>query len=309
MEIIVILHQMVQLFILIALGYLLYRVGIIDKDFNKKLTRLVLDCTLPLMVLSSVLEQPAERDYAAVLEMIAISAAIYIILPLIAFVIVKLMRFPGSQQGMYMMMMTYGNVGFMGFPVLNAMYGSTAVFYAAILNIVFNISVFSAGIVMVNYGGGRGERSGSFLKSLMSPGTVIAVFSVAVYFSGIIFPDDIVSVCSSVGSMTSPLAMILIGATLATMDIKSVFNDWHIYIFALAKQIALPVIMWLILRVFVGDEMLLGLCTVLMMMPTANICVMMANLYDRDDRLAAKGIFITTLFSMISIPLMLYFIG
>ncbi len=125
MEIEVILHQMIQLFIIMGLGYLLYKVKIIDEGFNKKLTRFVLDCTLPLMVLASVLEQPADRDYGVVAEMIVISAGIYIVLPVIAFVIVKFMRLPIDQQGMYMMMLTYGNVGFMGFPVLNAIYGGT----------------------------------------------------------------------------------------------------------------------------------------------------------------------------------------
>ncbi len=310
MEIDVILHQMIQLFMMMGLGYLLYKVKIIDEVFNKKLTRFVLDCTLPIMVLASVLEQPADRDYGVVAEMIVISAGIYIVLPVIAFVTVKFMRLPISQQGMYMMMLTYGNVGFMGFPVLNAIYGGTAVFYAAILNIVFNVSAFSAGVVMINYGGG-GDAAGSSgkfnFRSLLSPGTVISVISVAIYFSGIIFPDDIVSVCSSVGSMTSPLAMVIIGATLATMDIRSVFDDWRIYPFTLVKQIALPFVMWIIMRVFIHDEMLLGICTILMMMPTANICVMMANMHDRDEKLAARGVFITTLFSIVSVPLMLYF--
>ena len=312
MEIYVILHQMVQLFLMMALGYLLYKVKMIDAPFNKKLTRLVLDCTLPLMVLASVLEQPADRDYGVVAEMIVISAGIYIILPLIAFVIVKCMRIPVSQQGMYMLMLTYGNVGFMGFPVLNAIYGGTAVFYAAILNIVFNVSAFSAGVFMVNYGCGGDSAGGSGkfnFRSLLSPGTVISLISVAIYFSGVIFPEDIVSVCSSIGSMTSPLAMIIIGATLATMDVKSVFDDWRIYPFTLVKQIALPFVMWLVMRAFIRDELLLGICTVLMMMPTANICVMLANMHDRDEKLAARGVFITTLFSIVSVPLMLYFIA
>lgn len=310
MEIYVILHQMVQLFIMMGLGYLLYKVKIIDAGFNKKMTRFVLDFTLPLMVLSSVLEQPADRDYGVVAEMIVISAGVYIVLPLLAFVTVKFMRIPIGQQGMYMMMLTYGNVGFMGFPVLNAIYGSTAVFYAAILNIVFNVSAFSAGVVMVNYGCGGDAAGGApkfNFRSLLSPGTVISVLSVAIYFSGIIFPDDIVSVCSSIGNMTSPLAMVIIGATLATMDVKSVFDDWRIYPFTLVKQIALPFVMWGIMRVFIRDDMLLGICTVLMMMPVANICVMLANMHDRDEKLAARGVFITTLFSIVSVPVMLYF--
>lgn len=313
MENYVILHQMAQLFIMIGFGYLLYKFKMMDDEFDKKLTRLVLDGTLPLMVLASVLEQPEERDYGAVANMIIISVFIYIVLPIVAFIIVKCMRLPLKQQGMYMCMLTYGNVGFMGFPVLNAMYGGTAVFYAAILNIVFNISVFSVGTIMVDYRcGDTAETAGGShrfnFKSLLSPGTIISLLSIAIYFTGIIFPDDIVSACSSIGNLTSPLAMMLIGAALAKMDVRSVFDDWRIYPFVIVKQIVMPLIMWLIMRVFIHDDIMLGICTILMMMPVANISVMLANLHGHNEELAARGVFLTTLFSAVSVPLMLYFL-
>lgn len=309
MDVFVILHQMVQLFILLGLGYLLYKVKVIDSDFNKKLTRFVLDFTLPLMMLASMLDQPAEREYLPVAKMFGISIIIYMILPVLAFVIVKILRMPEKDQGMYMMMLTYGNVGFMGFPILDAIYGSTGVFYATMLNIVFNVSAFSAGVIMVNYKEEGSSTNKIQLKSIFSPCIIISLISIAIYFTGIVFPQDIVSACSAAGGLTSPLAMIIIGSTLATMDIKSVFDDWRIYLFTFVKQIALPIIMWLILRVFIKDEMMLGICTILMMMPTANICVMLANRHNRNEKLAAKGIFVTTLFAMVSVPLLMFFIS
>lgn len=309
MDVFVILHQMVQLFILLGLGYLLYKVKVIDSDFNKKLTRFVLDFTLPLMMLASMLDQPAEREYLPVAKMFGISIIIYMILPVLAFVIVKILRMPEKDQGMYMMMLTYGNVGFMGFPILDAIYGSTGVFYATMLNIVFNVSAFSAGVIMVNYKAEGSSTNKIQLKSIFSPCIIISLISIAIYFTGIVFPQDIVSACSAAGELTSPLAMIIIGSTIATMDIKSVFDDWRIYLFTFVKQIALPIIMWLILRVFIKDEMMLGICTILMMMPTANICVMLANRHNRNEKLAAKGIFVTTLFAMVSVPLLMFFIS
>lgn len=309
MDVFVILHQMVQLFILLGLGYLLYKVKVIDSDFNKKLTRFVLDFTLPLMMLASMLDQPAEREYLPVAKMFGISIIIYMILPVLAFVIVKILRMPEKDQGMYMMMLTYGNVGFMGFPILDAIYGSKGVFYATMLNIVFNVSAFSAGVIMVNYKAKGSSTNKIQLKSIFSPCIIISLISIAIYFTGIVFPQDIVSACSAAGGLTSPLAMIIIGSTLATMDIKSVFDDWRIYLFTFVKQIALPIIMWLILRVFIKDEMMLGICTILMMMPTANICVMLANRHNRNEKLAAKGIFVTTLFAMVSVPLLMFFIS
>jgi hypothetical protein len=107
MDISVILHQMIQLAIVMALGYLLFKVKLMDADLNRKLSKLLLNCTLPAMILSSVLEQPAERDYGVVAELFAISIIIYLLLPVIAFFMVKVMHIPIHQQGLYMFMFTY----------------------------------------------------------------------------------------------------------------------------------------------------------------------------------------------------------
>jgi predicted permease len=300
---------MIQLAIVMALGYLLFKVKLMDADLNRKLSKLLLNCTLPAMILSSVLEQPAERDYGVVAELFAISIIIYLLLPVIAFFMVKVMHIPIHQQGLYMFMFTYSNVGFMGFPVINSIYGSTGVFYAAIVNIIFNVSSFSLGVIMMNYG--TEHKDGKLIewKNLLSPGVSVSVLSILIYLSGITLPADIVSVCDSVGNITTPLSMLLIGATLATMDIKSVFNDWHIYPFTLVKQIAVPFVLWMLLKIFIKDPEILGTNTVLLLMPVANSSVLFANLYMKDEKLAARGVFITTLFSLISVPAMLYFIG
>jgi len=309
MDIMVIIHQMIQLFIMMALGYLLLKTGIMDADLNTKLSKLILKCTLPALMLSSVLSQSGERDYSAVGMMFFISVLVYFCLPIISFLIVKLMRFPLDQQGLYMFMFSYGNVGFMGFPVISSIYGNIGVFYAAILNIVFNVSSFTLGVILINYGTAKKGEKLIDLKMLLTPGVSISVLSIIIYLLGITFPSDLVSVIDSVGNVTSPLAMILIGSTLATMNVRSVFTDLRVYPFMVVKQIVIPIMMWLILRILVHDPLMLGASTVLMLMPVANSSVMFANLYGRDEKLAAKGVFITTLFSLISVPAMLHFIA
>ncbi len=306
MEIEIVLHQMVQLFVIIALGYVLYKAKLMDRDFNGKLTKLLLNCTLPAMVMASVFEQSSDRDMSVVAEVFAVSIALYICLPAVSFVIVKVMRLPKKDQGLYMFMMTYSNVGFMGFPVVDAIYGSTGVFYAAITNIIFNLTAFTIGVIQINYGS---EQSGGGLinfRQLLTPGVSMSVLAVAVYLLNIRMPEDIVSICTSVGNITTPLAMILIGSTLATMDIKSIFNDWHVYPYALVRQIALPILMWTILKFIIKDELISGVISVLMLLPIANLSVLFATLYGKDEQLAAKTIFITTLISIVTVPGIIY---
>ena len=310
MDIEVIAHQMIRLFLMMGCGYLLFKVKLIDEDFNKKLTKLLLNFTLPAMILSSVLDQPEERDYSAVAYMFLFAVVMYAVLAIMAVVLTKAIRVPGPQQGIYMFMFMYGNVGFMGFPIMDAIYGSLGVFYAAIVNIIFNLSSFSLGVAFINYQPGeRGQEKHKLdWKKFLTPGVSVSLLSVVIYLAGISLPEDIVSICDSVGNITSPLAMILIGATLATMKVKEVFTDWRLYIFAVIRLALLPAGIWLVLRLFVKDPVMLGTLSVMILMPVANSTVLFANMYGRDEKLGARGVFITTLLSIGTVPLMLYFL-
>ena len=304
MEIEIILHQMLQLFIIMFLGYALHKVKLIDHDFIKKLTKLLLNVTLPATIFSSVLQQESERDMGAVGEVFLIGVAVYVVLPVVSLLAVKLMRLPKKDRSLYAFMMTYSNIGFMGFPLMDALYGQTAVFYAAIINIIFNISVFTCGVLMMNAGKDGGNTKLKW-RNLLSPGVSVSTLSVAVYLLNISFPEDIKSVVSSVGNITTPLAMILIGATLATMDVKSIFNDWHVYFYSAVKQIVIPLLFWPALKFLIHDPFILAVVFILILMPVANTSVLFATEYDGDEKLAAKTIFITTVMSIVTVPLLL----
>lgn len=309
MEVEVILHQMLQLFIIMFLGYILYKVKLIDRDMIKKLTKLLLHVTLPAMILASVLEQEdSQRDISAVAEVFAVGAAVYILLPLAGILVVKLMRLPKKDQGLYAFMLAYSNIGFMGFPLMDALYGKTAVFYAAIINIAFNISVFTLGVILMQIGR-REDRKGLEMKKLLTPGVSISLLSVVFYLLNLRLPEDIVSVVSSVGNVTTPLAMILIGATLATMDFRSIFNDWHVYPFAAVRQMLLPLIFWPVLHFFIRDTFILSVVYILLLLPIANTSVLFATEYDGNEQLAAKSVFITTALAIVTVPLMLMICG
>lgn len=309
MEVEVILHQMLQLFIMMFLGYLLYKVKLIDGDLIKKLTKLLLHVTLPAMILASVLEQEgSEKDIGAVAEVFAVGVIVYVLLPLISILVVKLMHLPKKDQGLYAFMMAYSNVGFMGFPLMDALFGKTAVFYAGIINIAFNISVFTLGVILMHIGHSDNKKTLEW-KKLMTPGISISLLSIIFYLLDVALPEDVVSVVSSVGNVTTPLAMILIGATLATMNFRAIFNDWHVYPFAAVRQIVLPLIFWPILSFFIRDTFILSVVYILLLLPIANTSVLFAMEYDGNEQLAAKSVFITTVLAIVTVPLMLMICG
>lgn len=307
MEISVILSQMIQLFLILALGYFLFKIGLFNKDMNRRITRLLLDVTLPATILNSVLSQTQRPSGNSVWMAFLIAGVMYLALPVISYLLVKLLRLPKDDQGMYMFMSTYGNVGFMGFPVIQAVFGAESVFYTAIFNVIFNISCFSLGIVMIHYGDRRNTEKVTFSwHALVSPSTISSLAAVLIYVLDIHFPEILCSTVNTIGNVTTPLAMMLIGSTLATMNPREIFSDWHVYPFAVIRQFLLPLLLWPLLSKLVTDSWLLGITFVLFIMPSANTCVLFATKYHRNEQLAAKTVFITTFLSMLTVPLLLF---
>lgn len=304
MDIMIIINQMLILFLMMLLGYILGRIGIMDRAFNKKLTKILLNVTMPSLIFSSVLDQNGERDFAAVGIVFAVAIATYMILPLIAYLLVRIFPIQQENKGLYMIMTVYSNIGFMGFPVINALFGSTAVFYTAIFNIVFNISIYTMGVLMIHYG--RDEKASVHLRSILSPGILFSILAVIVYFLNIKVPYAIESTFSSVGALTVPLAMMIIGATLAGMKAKEMLGDWRIYLYTIFRQLVLPLAYFGLLKLIITDEFILGVSAILLMMPIANTAVLYATEYNRDEKLAAKAVFLTTLVSVVTIPVLIF---
>ncbi len=305
MDIGILINQLIQLFIVICMGYLLYKINIFNEEVNQKLTKLLLHVSLPAMILSSVLSQTERPPATEVVEVFIIAVAMFVLLPVISVIVVKLMRMPKEQQGLYIFMTTFSNVGFMGFPIIDALYGEKGVFYAAIINIIFNVAVFTYGTIMMHYG--TGKKADLNLKKLINPGILCSVASILIYVIDISFPAPIENAVDTIGSITTPIAMMLIGATLAKMDVKSVFNDWRVYMFSVAKQLILPILMFYAAKIFIKNEFILGITLIMFLMPVANTALLFATEYHRDEKLAAKTVFITTLMSLATIPFGIWF--
>lgn len=305
MDIRIICNQLLILFLYMLLGVVLNKVHIINHDFNQRLTKIIINVTMPFLILASVLKQEGERDTAALGAVAAVAVVTYIALPVLSFLLVQLFRVRTERKGLYMFMTIYSNVGFMGFPVLNALYGSTAVVYAAIFNIVFNLSIYTYGVIVMHYKK-ENAREALNLRSLLSPGISLSVFAILVYLFRIPFPAPLTQALSAVGDMTVPLAMVVIGATLGGMKLRELFDDWKLFPYVIFRQFLLPLAMFPLLRLFLHDRMILGISFILLMMPVANTAVLFANLYDNDDKLAAKAVFFTTLSCIATIPALVY---
>lgn len=299
----VIVSQMIILFLILALGYFIFKIKLVDDNFTKQFSALVIKVTMPALLLSSVLDITERQPLRDVLTSFGIAVALFfIVMPIVGFLLAKLFRVKRNSTGLYVFMATFSNVGFMGFPVISALAGEVGLFYAAIYNLVFNVAVFTLGVWLVNHGK-DGESSGFDIKLLMSPGVIAALLAIALYSMNIKLPVLLCDTIRSVGSITSPSAMLIIGCTLAKMDVKTVFSDWRLYPWILIKQIVIPILLWIPLAMIIKNEILLTVTFILFLMPVANNAVLFANTYNGDAELAARSVFLTTLFSLLTVPI------
>lgn len=299
----VIISQMIILFLILTLGYFIFKIKLVDDNFTKQLSALVIKVTMPALLLSSVLDITERQPLRDVLTSFGIAVALFfIVMPIVGFLLAKLFRVKRNSTGLYVFMATFSNVGFMGFPVISALAGEVGLFYAAIYNLVFNVAVFTLGVWLVNHDK-DGESSGFDIKLLMSPGVIAALLAIALYFMNIKLPVLLSDTIRSVGSITSPSAMLIIGCTLAKMDVKTVFSDWRLYPWILIKQIVIPILLWIPLAMIIKNEILLTVTFILFLMPVANNAVLFANTYNGDAELAARSVFLTTLFSLLTVPI------
>jgi len=311
MDISVFVNQMLILFLLMGVGYFLNKIHFMGGEIDSGITKLILYITLPAMMLNSVISQTGEKDVSVVLTFIFIFIGAYIVMPVIALLLATLFRIPKNHKGIFMFMLIFGNVGFMGFPIISAMFGDQAVLYAGISNMFYNIVAYSYGIMIVAKdglvdGNSSGKKFSFNWKKLLNPGITFAILALVIYFIDIPFPNVFCSVVSYLANLTTPLAMLVVGSIMAGMEIKEVFTDVKAYLFVVVKNLLMPVITFFALRLFVKEDFPLQLSFLILVMPVANMSVLFAKEYGSDSKYAARCMFLSTLFCVVTIPLMIY---
>lgn len=300
MDLMVVINVMLKLFLIIGLGYFMMKKKFLNDETVRKLNRIVLYITMPALIFASVCgDNDVSMD--VVLYVFAVSTVFYVALPIVSLILIKGLRIKKPREGLFIFMSIFSNVGFIGFPVMQSIFGNTAVFYTAIFNLLFNLEIYTLGVVLINYD--KGEKVRIDFKNLLSPGVIAAIVSIIIFFTNVQMPSLLVETANMVGNMTSPLAMILIGANLAMINVKEVFNDLMVYPFTFVKQIILPIVAYPVIAYFIKDPLVQGITLINLAMPVGNSAVLFAAQYDHDVGLAAKTVFITTLFSIFTIPL------
>jgi malate permease and related proteins len=227
----------------------------------------------------------------------------FILLLILGLAVIKLLRVNKAQAGVYKFMAVFGNVVFMGFPMVATIFGSGAVFYASIFVNPIGIMMFSLGIVLTS---GGEEKPKIDYKLFVNAPLVSSLIALVIYLLSIRFPTAVTDSLDLLGAMTAPGAMLVIGSSLADIPLREVFDNWRVYVVSLTKLLVGPVLVWLVLKNLISDPMVLGIAVITAAMPIATTATMLSLEYGGDYALASKGVFISTALSLLTIPLTAY---
>lgn len=304
MDVQIIVTVMIKLFIILFLGFVLARAGYIDKHTNAKLSALISKITSPILIISSVLSSSADNRLD-VIKLLGCGFLMYIGFMVLAKVICVVMAFPKRDRTLYECMLVFSNNAFMGYPIVQSLLGDEAIFYCAMLHFSFNIFIFSYGIQHI-YRYASGEEAAKFdFKRLINPGFVLVIIALFLYISGIRNHGLIYDTMYMVGNVTSPLSMIVLGASLAMYPIKESLTDWRSYVFAIARLFIMPVITFAVCRLIGVNDYYTTILTITNGMPVASLVLMLGNEAGIDTRLIVRNIFVTTVLATFTVPLVI----
>lgn len=299
------LEVMVMLFTMVILGYAACKLGYMGDKFDKKLSSIVVDITCPLLVLSSVMgdEMP---DRSLILPLVGVGFLTYIILLVFGFWVPRFISRNHDDQGMIGFSLMFANVGFIGYPIVASIFGSKAVFYAALLNVPNTFFIFTAGVMLV-----EGEYSIRQFnpKVLLSPALIGAFIAALLVAFGVHTPEMIARPITMVGNITVPAALMIIGSSMARLPLREIIGSGKVYATSFLRLVIVPLSVYFLFRLCGVNTLINNINTVVIAMPVASFGTMFCMKYGRNPSLMTEATFITTLFSIITIPLITLLFG
>lgn len=293
-------YQVLTLFLLILVGWGVRRIGLFTDEVTTGVSRFLVNVALPALVIDSM-QIPFDPALAREGGQLALAAGAYFAgAVLFALVFPRLIGARRDERAVFSFLVVFANTGFMGYPVVLAIWGEKAVFLAAIYNLLFSLLIFTVGVLLLT--GAKAGRQGISLHVLLSPGIVSVAVGLSLFFLSVDLPEVIGGPIAMLGGLTTPLSMIVIGALLARLDPRTIFGNVRVYLYAGVRLLLLPLATLVLLRPFVQDPLVLGVCVVLAAMPGATNAALFAEEYGVNPELASQSVFITTLFCIATVP-------
>lgn len=289
------------LFLYMFCGFCISRAGIIREDNRTVLVRLLMDVAMPMMVLDAFNRPTTREEILSSVWVIVISLLGCVITGLIGLMLWK--NQPENRKKVLMYASMFSNAGNAGLPIISLVFGPVGVFYASMYLIPPRILQWTVGLGLFV----KPEKGGWVKNVLLNPMVVMIYIGAFLMATQWQIPGVFGTAISNLGDMTAPLSMILIGATLAHIDWKMLM-DRSVLVTSLFRLIAFPLLFAVALKLCRVDELTMNICVILLAMPVASNTAAMAERYGGDYVFASACVSVSTLLSILTVPVITWFI-
>ena len=313
---------MIALVLIVIVGFIAGKIGYMNEEFDRKLSALIVNITCPALILSSTMGD-SFPDRNMILPLLGISFLTYIILTVVSIYAPRWITSNKGDEGVIGFAMMFGNVGFIGYPIVASIFGNEAVFYAAILNVANTFFVFTVGNMLVSdNGNGNANDNGNKVwwsdklkakfkkKVLYSTPMLSAYLSMLIVALGITdVPQAISKPLTMIGNITVPGALLIIGSTMAQLSGKAMLGNVTVYVTSIFRLVLIPLAMYALFTFAGFSPYVVEINTVIIAMPVATYGTILCLINGRDTTLMTELTFTTTILSMITIPLLAHYFG
>jgi predicted permease len=300
------LFSIISLLVCLTAGYICRRARILNDGAIAALTELLIKISLPCTIYTTMLRPFSMELFTESILVLIIYFIAHFWGMLAGFLTAKLLRASPGEKRVWIFAVAFANVGFMGYPVINSVLGEEAMIYASMANISFNVLAYSIGPYMME--SNRAHMRYGWRRIFLTPVMIATVLGIVCFVTSIRPPDPITDGVRYIADMTTPVSMLLLGSILAKSDIHGVFAGWKIYVVLFVRHFVIPLTMLAILKPFIHNHMVLSVIVLLCAMPSASLTAILAQKYNTDADSASRLVFISTVASVFTVPVITLFL-
>ena len=305
MQMSALLTKLALFVIVILIGMIGAKKGILKGDFNRGLTWLVINVFLVASIINSVISMDASslsaKEFGTIMLLLWVT---YLLTYLISGIIVRVLPIDKGKAPQLELLMSSVNTLFITLPVVETIYGAKGAFIVALGCIPFNVIIYTYGIARL-----RGSASGGFrLKDILSTPLLATIAATLLFLLRVPVPSAVRGILSAISSATVPLSMLLVGSSLGGIKLSKALRDKSILLLTAERFLLAPLVTYFLMLLICKDPMLRNIMVITAATPSAIIVTALSLQSGRDGEYPSEGILLTTLLSMITLPLTVYLI-
>ena len=299
MDVSVLIPKMIVFVVLMVIGYLCAKTNFAGREFTKDASKMVINVFMTATIINSVLVSDACLSGGELLQVMLVLCMCVGVCWVLAAISCRLVGL-GDKAPLFELLIAVMNNMFIALPVVETLFGSQAVFYCSLSCIPFNILLYTFGIYRLQGGEGKGSVR---LRDIFSVPLLATLAALVIFLLQPPVPPVVKELASTMSAATMPLSMIVIGSSLGSVSLLDAFKKGKLYLMCVLRLLLCPLLVWLLAGLITDDLMLRVTATIIAAAPSGVVVSVLAIQYDRDAVFTSEGVLLSTVFSMLTIPL------